>query len=169
MTTNVNQSKTAIKIAKSIKKPPPRLSPSDGYFAEIPETMHGIMVNAKDVDKPINASLRFVKFWFVTIAEIKKAINTSKNIISIGNVCYIHLIYSPIKPYGTIKDASVKATAAIFIGVVWAFSIMYAQRIKNAVFAINMSGAVVGDFNLVSKQIKPNTIAMMMMNPKLNT
>ena len=116
-----------------------------------------------------NASFRFVKLWFVTIAEIKKAINTSKNIISIGNVCYIHLIYSPIKPYGTIKDAKVKATAVIFIGVVWAFSIMYAQRIKNAVFAINMSGAVVGDFNLVSKQIMPNTIAMLMKNPKLNT
>ena len=131
--------------------------------------MHGIMVNAKDVDNPINASLRFVKLWFVTIAEIKKAINTSKNIIPISNVCYIHLIYSPIKPYGTIKDARVKATAAIFIGVVWAFSIMYAQRIKNAVFAINMSGAVVGDFNLVSKQIMPNTIAMFMKKPKLNT
>ena len=92
--------------------------------------MHGIMVNAKDVDNPVNASLRFVKLWFVTIAEIKKAINTSKNIISISNVCYIHLKYSPIKPYGTIKDAKVKATAVIFIGVVWAFSIMYAQRIK---------------------------------------
>ena len=169
MTTNVNHNNMAIKSAKSIKKPPPRLSPSDGYFAEIPETMHGIMVNAKDVDKPINASLRFVKLWFVTIAEIKKAINSSKNIIPISNVCYIHLEYSPIKPYGTIKDASVKATATIFIGVVWAFSIMYAQRIKNAVFAINKSGAVVGDFNLASKQIKPNTIAMMMMNPKLNT
>ena len=169
MTTNVNHNNMAIKSAKSIKKPPPRLSPSDGYFAEIPETMHGIMVNAKDVDKPINASLRFVKFWFVTIVEIKKAINTSKNIISIGNVCYIHLIYSPIKPYGTIKDASVKATAAIFIGVVWAFSIMYAQRIKNAVFIINKSGAVVEDFNLVSKQIMPNTIAMFMKKPILNT
>ena len=169
MTTNVNHNNMAIKSAKSIKKPPPRLSPSDGYFAEIPETMHGIMVNAKDVDKPINASLRFVKLWFVTIAEIKKAINSSKNIIPINDVCYIHLIYSPIKPYGTIKDASVKATAAIFIGVVWAFSIMYAQRIKNAVFAINMSGAVVGDFNLVSKQIMPNTIAMLMKHPILNT
>lgn len=169
MTTNVNHNNMAIKSAKSIKKPPPRLSPSDGYFAEIPETMHGIMVNAKDVDKPINASLRFVKFRFVTTAEIKKAINTSKNIISIGNVCYIHLIYSPIKPYGTIKDAKVKATAVIFIGVVWAFSIMYAQRIKNAVFIMNKSGAVVGDFNLVSKQIMPNTIAMLMKNPKLNT
>ena len=130
---------------------------------------HGIMVNAKDVDNPINASLRFVKLWFVTIAEIKKAINTSKNIIPISNVCYTHLIYSPIKPYGTIKDAKVKATAAIFIGVVWAFSIMYAQRIKNAVFIMNKSGAVVGDFNLVSKQIMPNTIAMLMKNPKLNT
>lgn len=131
--------------------------------------MHGIMVNAKDVDNPINASFRFVKLWFVTIAEIKKAINTSKNIIPISNVCYIHLKYSPTKPYGTIRDASVKATAVIFIGVVWAFSIMYAQRIKNAVFAINMSGAVVGDFNLVSKQIMPNSIAMLMKNPKLNT
>lgn len=169
MTTNVNHNNMAIKSAKSIKKPPPRLSPSDGYFAEIPETMHGIIVNAKDVDKPINVSLRFVKFWFVTIAETKKAINSSKNIIPINDVCYIHLIYSPIKPYGTIKDASVKATAAIFIGVVWAFSIMYAQRIKNAVFAINMSGAVVGDFNLVSKQTMPNTIAMFMKKPILNT
>ena len=131
--------------------------------------MHGIMVNAKDVDNPINASFRFVKLWFVTIAEIKKAINISKNIIPISNVCYTHLIYSPIKPHGTIKDASVKATAVIFIGVVWAFSIMFAQRIKNAVFAINMSGAVVGDFNLVSKQIMPNSIAMLMKNPKLNT
>lgn len=126
------------------------------------------MVNAKDVDNPINASLRFVKLWFVTIAEIKKAINTSKNIIPICNVCYIHLIYSPIKPYGTIKDARVKATAAIFIGVVWAFSIMYVQRIKNAVFIINKSGAVMVDSNLASKQIMPNTIAMLMKKPKLN-
>lgn len=127
------------------------------------------MVNAKDVDNPINASFRFVKLWFVTIAEIKKAINISKNIIPISNVCYIHLKYSPIKPYGTIKDARVKATAAIFIGVVWAFSIMYAQRIKNAVFIINKSGAVMVDSNLASKQIMPNTIAMLMKKPKLNT
>ena len=129
----------------------------------------GMTESENAVANAANASLRFVKLWFVTIAEIKKAINTSKNIISIGNVCYIHLKYSPIKPYGTIKDASVKATAAIFIGVVWAFSIMYAQRIKNAVFIINKSGAVVEDFNLASKQIMPNTIAMFMKKPKLNT
>lgn len=69
---NTIQTINAPKIAKSIKKPPPKASPSDGYFAEIPETMHGIMDNAKDVDNPINASFRFVKLWFVTIAEIKK-------------------------------------------------------------------------------------------------
>ena len=142
---NTVQTINAQNITNNIINPSPGPCSSDGDFAIIPMTEPGMTESENAVANAANASLRFVKLWFVTIAEIKKAINTSKNIIPISNVCYIHLIYSPIKPYGTIKDARVKATAAIFIGVVWAFSIMYAQRIKNAVFAINMSGAVEGD------------------------